>query len=240
MAQNRGRKPEDNAPSDEGTADDVLGGRAEILGEVAGDQAANADETRALGDPAPEWAGDGSAPEVMTSRDQRRAGVLDKLRNQAAPGGLAERTEQASAVQVVGEATAWLDNTLREAARAMDSGAGQAVEEIVARIKDATTLEDILADDAVTDAADILDVPVQVWGFKVNTSDFQQGMAGYMLIKATRISDKADLLISCGAYKVQAQLLRMGMLQMFPAEVKFVKKAEATRSGFFPIQLVKA
>jgi hypothetical protein len=46
--------------------------------------------------------------------------------------------------------------------------------------------------------------------------------------------------ISVGAFKVMAQLKRMDELAEWPQVVTFKKKDKATKSGYFPIAMVRA
>lgn len=187
------------------------------------------------------WAVNDAAPEVMSTRDLRRAGQ-DPVTSPSARDGLARREtprQGGGDLQVVGPATAWLNNGLAEAMRSVEANNANAVEDIINRVMVAETLDDILADDTTIDAEDLVGVSLQVWSFKVNESDFAQGMPGYMVIEAVRRDTNEQIVFTCGATKVQAQLLRMQRLNLLPAVVKLAKPDKATRSGFFPLQLVK-
>lgn len=196
----------------------------------------NADEARAVDDPQPSWATDEPVREVMTTRDQRRAGVLDSLRHNDGSRNLAERGEGGGSLVVVGPATAWLDQALSAEMTTGDSEAAYAVENILTRVMNATTLEELLADESVFDARALLDEKLQFWGFKVNKSDFADGMKGYMVIEAIRRSDGQNILVSCGAYRVQAVMLRAKTLNLFPFLAHFTEVM--TRSGNRTLNLV--
>ncbi len=189
----------------------------------------NADEARAVGDPAPDWATGDSAPEVMSSRDMRRAGVIERMRGNAGHGASLEQRADGGAVIVVGPAGAWLQTTLRAEMTTDENSAAHAVEDIIGRVMNASTAEELFAEDNTVDVREIIGVPLQIWGFKVNESEFQQGMPGYMVINAVRRETKEDMLVTCGAYKVQAQLLRAKTLGLFPILAHFV--SNQTRAG---------
>lgn len=240
MPANQRRDRHNPAQSTEDTvsADEVMAAQDAEGGDAL--QPANADESRAVGDPGPDWATGEAVPEVMSARDQRRAGVIEQMRRNSTSTVDTSRPDGQSAVMVVGPATSWLDTNLRDAMRTMDGSASGAVEDIVAAVMNADNVVDILAESTLLDAEDILGVPLQIWGYKVNESEFQQGMPGYMVINAIRIDTKADATFTTGAYKVQAQMLRLGQLQKFPVNAKVVKAAKPTKGGFYPLQLVVA
>lgn len=194
---------------------------------------ANADEARDAQDAAPSWADNEAAPEVMSNRDLRRAGL---------DGGNAGHFKgpQSTEIAVVGPNTAWVVNTLREDMRTLESDSANAVEDILGRILQAETADDILAEDGLIEAEELLGVPVQIWSYKVNESDFTDGMPGYLVIDAIRQDTGEKVTIGCGAVKVQAQILKLKRIGALPIVVKFVKNEKGTKAGRHPLSLVKA
>lgn len=225
---NTGDQADDQAQARDVDSEEMRPAQDEI--EPTDDQAANANESRAVEGDAPSWATGDTVPEVMTSRDQRRAGVLEALRDKDA-------AREPGTIAVVGPATGWLATELRAEMRTVDGDQAAAVEDIVGRIMNATTLEDILADDELMDAEDLLGEPLQIWSFKVNESDYQMGMPGYLVITALRQKTGEEVKFSTGAYKIQAQLLKMKRLNLLPAVVVIKRNEKGTRAGFHPLTL---
>lgn len=219
--------PDPDSPP--GPSDKVLGppvdGTQEAPTVVDDDQAAT------QGGPAPSWAADDQAPEVMTSREMRAAG-------QDPTGAVTAPREAPTALTVTGPATAWLANSLVEEARLHVDSDAAVMEDITAQIMNATTLDEILADSGLVESEEILGVPIQIWDFKVNESDYAQGLPFYLVIKCIRQDTMSDILVSCGSWKVVGQLLAMKQRGMLPAIVKLHRREKATRNGYHPMALI--
>jgi hypothetical protein len=221
-----------NSVPDSGDGRDVVD---VALPDGDGDQALrNADESRAVGDPAPSWAADdeGEVPEVLPAARREQ---LERLR------GLNKGPTRSTDLVVNGPRTAQLHDLMRAKASETGDVAAQAMEDMTGRILDAESLDALMADDEPLDAEDILGVPMQLWGTKVNESDFVDGMPFYCVIEAKRLDTGEDVIVTCGAWKVAAKLLKADRMKWFPFVVTFEKAAKPTRQGYYPldIKLVK-
>lgn len=205
----------------------------QIPGPKVLDAPVNADETRAVEGDTPTWAVD-EQPEVPEVDPRYRREQLDRLRGNGAA------SDAARGVQVLGPKTAQLATMLQENAALVIDTSANAIEDIVGRVLDAETVDDVLADDSAIGADEILGVPIQIWSVKVNESEVQGALPFYAVIEGVRQDTGENVVVTCGSVKVCAQLMKLDRLKAFPVVVKIVKKDKATLAGYFPLALVKA
>jgi hypothetical protein len=109
--------------------------------------------------------------------------------------------------------------------------------QIIARILMAESAEDVLAQDEVKHARDVLAQPFRFMKVQWQRSEMEQGSACYAVIHAQYPGTNAPLVITTGAKNVMVQLLKMDMIGAFPFEGKIVQKEKATAAGFHPLYL---
>lgn len=185
---------------------------------AAHDYPAPPDET---GEPVPEVI----RPEVL-ERLERGAGRYE-------PGAT-----RGSEIAVIGPNTARVVELLDESARSVDASNANVMEDIFGRIMNAESAEAVLADDDTIDPEQILGVAIQVWDFSTFKSDFEGPLRWYVALKAVRLDNREDIVVTTGAQKVLAQMVKLKSLKALPVMVKFVKKERATQAGYHPYALV--
>lgn len=228
----RGKKETVTGTPDEGATAPWEGTQGGVPADIV-DQAVNADEARAVPGDAPAWAVD-EQPEVPEVHPAYRREQLERLRGNGAG------SDAARGVQVLGPRTAQLATMLQENAALVIDTSANAIEDIVGRVLDAETVDDVLADDSAIGADEILNVPIQVWSVKVNESDVQGALPFYCVIEGVRQDTGENVVVTCGSVKVCTQLMKLDRMKAFPVVVKIVKKDKATLAGYYPLALVKA
>ena len=137
-----------------------------------------------------------------------------------------------------GPATTLLLRALESQARTIDDGNASVYEDIFGRIQAAQSAEALFADDEPLDAEEIMGQALQVWDISVIKSDFAEGLRWYVAIRGRLIAADEDVVVTCGATKVVAQLVQAKAMKLFPVVVKFVRKERATRAGMHPLSMV--
>lgn len=110
---------------------------------------------------------------------------------------------------------------------------------IMQRILDAETPEDVLRDDEVIHAREMIGEPFIAVNVRFLNSDFEDGPGVYAIIEAAS-DDGEALLISCGAMKVIGKLYRLATMGAFPRRVKIIEAGKPTPAGYRPLNLVDA
>lgn len=91
-----------------------------------------------------------------------------------------------------------------------------AVSDIVARILNADTVEDVLARQDTVDFEQLVDVPITVHGFKMLPSTIDTGVGAYAVIDFTYTGADAHQITTTSALGVLAQLARVWQLSGYP------------------------
>lgn len=112
--------------------------------------------------------------------------------------------------------------------------------EIVSRILEAETPEQVFSQGAAVHASDILGRPFTARSLRFNRSTFKEGSTVYALIDAEFLDDGSRGVVSCGSRNVMAQLYRLQELKALPANVKIVEADTPTEQGFKPMWLAQA
>lgn len=87
---------------------------------------------------------------------------------------------------------------------------------------------------------ELLDVPVELHGFRWRPSEFEQGAAIYFIVSATRLDTGDRVTLTTGSLNVLAQLSNMARRGTLVGGVWQLHQAEkATRNGFKPLWLVQ-
>lgn len=110
--------------------------------------------------------------------------------------------------------------------------------QILARYLAAESDEDLGQKEA-TPWGDLLDVPVEVRGFRWQRSAFEgMGSPIYFIVSAVNLETGEPLVLTTGSMNALAQLTNLAKRGRLPgAVVRLVKSAKATRAGFYPLWL---
>lgn len=79
---------------------------------------------------------------------------------------------------------------------------------------------------------------IQIMGFSVNDSDYEQGAAVYVAIHAIDVETQTRRIITTGWQRVMAQLFRLDQLKAFPVTVTVYASKRPNKFGSYPLQLV--
>lgn len=112
--------------------------------------------------------------------------------------------------------------------------------EIVNRILQARTPEEVLRRQQVLSAEDVLMTPLILGRVRWHRSDYDGREGAYALLEAANVNTGEPLLITCGGRTVMAQVWQLDRLGALPCRVQFGKASKATRSGYFPLWLEPA
>lgn len=120
-----------------------------------------------------------------------------------------------------------------------DSTTADAMEQMIADILTAESVEDVLSEQLTVPVEKILGIPVQINGVRVGRTEFADGFPFYALLDCQYGQGMKPHVVSCGAFKVMAQLARMDMLAEWPQVVVFKKAEKPTKQGYYPIALTR-
>jgi hypothetical protein len=79
---------------------------------------------------------------------------------------------------------------------------------------------------------------IDIAGFSVNDSDYEQGAQVYVAIRAIDVETKTRRIITTGWQRVMAQLLRLQQLDAFPVRCTVHQAKRPNQHGSYPLQLV--
>lgn len=86
---------------------------------------------------------------------------------------------------------------------------------------------------------DLLEVPIQVEGFRWRPSDFELGASLYFVVFGTRLDTGDAIVLTTGSKNAMAQLVNKAKRGVLSGSVMKMHQAEkATARGFFPLWLV--
>lgn len=106
------------------------------------------------------------------------------------------------------------------------------------RLLNARNLDELLGEQKLIAADDIVDVPFRAHGMHFNNSEFADGPGVYAVIEAT--IDGEFQSISCGSVPVIARLAVMMDRGWLPADVMITKASKPTKAGYTPKTLIAA
>jgi hypothetical protein len=142
----------------------------------------------------------------------------------------AEVVRTPSALAVPDEA---LTNEYVEKMKSLVETDPQAIQDdMVRRILEAETAEDVLAPQAVEHARDLVGVPMTIHRAKVNESDYEGGPGVYAIIEAELHDDGRTTTFSCGAQKVLAQVYRLAQLRAIPVDCVLKESPKPSKNGY--------
>lgn len=116
--------------------------------------------------------------------------------------------------------------------------ANEIATEIVKRILQANSVDDVLKKQQLIGCQSLVNVPLQIRGFRIASSTFEDSSEGfYFVVDAVQKADGSILTIACGSRNCMAQLYRLRQLNAIPCDLQFGKSNRATAKGYFPMWL---
>jgi len=112
--------------------------------------------------------------------------------------------------------------------------------EIVNRILQASTADEVLATGDVRHARELLGQPILIHSIKLNESDYTDGAGIYMIVEASDPDFGESFAVSTGSSHCMAQLYRLSELGALPCKAKFTQATKPTKNGNFPMRLEPA
>lgn len=109
--------------------------------------------------------------------------------------------------------------------------------EIAKRIMGGASAEDVLADQSLPEAEELIGQPLQIEGVSFLESDYKEGLGVYALIEARDTVDGSLVRFTCGGTNVISQLARLAELNAFPVVCALVKAPRQTAAGYWPLWL---
>lgn len=86
---------------------------------------------------------------------------------------------------------------------------------------------------------DLLDVPIELLGFRWRPSDYDEGASLYFVVFGTRLDTGEGVVLTTGSRNIMAQLVnRAKRGALSGAVVKATQAEKATQRGFHPLWLV--
>lgn len=118
--------------------------------------------------------------------------------------------------------------------------ADAAVADIIAQVLSGESLDEVLADSEATGLRDMLNEPLTIYGWKAVRSDFEEGAPYYAVMDVLRHKKQWRGPVTTGAQTVLAQLVRIGLLDEYPATLIATNATKKpTKNGYWPLKLSK-
>ena len=133
-----------------------------------------------------------------------------------------------------------LDQYLADEGLYKEPSPEQAYRQIIDQILSAATPEDVLTPAEAVSARDCVDRPFFLYGFDVNTSEFDVGSPFYATMKVRFLDDDQPTVVNSGNQALFAQLIRLSQLDAFPQTVVIRQGKRPNRFGTFPLRLNSA
>lgn len=112
--------------------------------------------------------------------------------------------------------------------------------DIIARILDAESVDDVLGGAGVTHAEDYLGKPFRLTGVHFNKSSFDGVGPQFYAILDGADPDGVTVTISCGAKNVIAQAWKLSNMNALPVQVQLAESSQPTANGYRVMWLEKA
>lgn len=113
-------------------------------------------------------------------------------------------------------------------------------QQIISRILNAATADEVLATGDARHARELLGQPILLHSVKLNESDVEGGLDVYMIAECSDPDFGETFAVTFGSPHCMAQAYKLHELGALPAKVKFAQSAKPTRRGFFPMRLEPA
>lgn len=112
--------------------------------------------------------------------------------------------------------------------------------DIIARILNASTVEDVLGTSSATHARDYLDTPFHLLGVRFNQSTYEDAGPDFYALLDAADRDGEKVAISCGARNVIAQAWKLADMGALPIDVQLRQSTKPTSAGFHVMWLEAA
>lgn len=112
-------------------------------------------------------------------------------------------------------------------------------ERIIAQVLSATSPDVVLTPVEALQARDIVGVPLILFGFDLNESEFDVGSPFYASMQCVVAQDQSPAVVNCGHKKVIAQLVKLKEFGQFPYNVMFRERGVSKVGGTPMLELVK-
>jgi hypothetical protein len=120
-----------------------------------------------------------------------------------------------------------------------DESQAAAMEAIMARVLSSTTPDQVLSEELSVPVDRVLNRPIQIQGVRIGQTDFADGLPYYAILDCVYGNPPEPHVVTVGAFKVMAQLYALARLNQWPQVVMFKKAEKPTKSGFYPISMVR-
>lgn len=123
---------------------------------------------------------------------------------------------------------------------ALDIDPDQVSIDIIARILEATSVDDVLGGGSLTHAREFLNVPFTLTNVRFNKSQYDgEGPAFYAVLEGADPQGE-KVLVSCGARNVIAQAWKLRDMDALPVQVQLAEAERPTAAGYKVMWLEKA
>lgn len=180
-------------------------------------RATTADDSRGKPDEAPDWATDDQGVAPGDSEESTLA--------QLDPDAPAER----------GPATQTLVNWLTHKADQQEGTEDQVMERIIAEMLRSESPAEVLTEKLPIHGKEFVDKPFLLHAIEVREGEFEEGSPFYAIMNVTLAGDDTPRVISCGGWRVLAQLMALDAHGEFPQRV--VIRGKRTKKGFTTLRL---
>lgn len=109
--------------------------------------------------------------------------------------------------------------------------------EIIEQILAASSDDEMQLGDA-TPWQDLLDVPVEVFGFRFRPSDYSEGSPVFVVVNGIRLDTGDVVVLTTGGLNVIAQLINLAERDRLPSVWKLAVPNRASAAGHLPLRLV--
>lgn len=114
----------------------------------------------------------------------------------------------------------------------------EAQRQITERLLAAETNEELEQFGKATAWGDLLNVPMEIHGFKWIESSFADGPPVFVIVDAVRLDEGARVVLSTGGVNVMAQLSNLARREQFPCIRQLQASEKATKAGYYPLWLI--
>lgn len=109
---------------------------------------------------------------------------------------------------------------------------------IIAQVLSATSPDVVLTPVEALEARHIVGVPLLLFGFDLNESEFDEGSPFYASMQCTHGESGDPAVVNCGHKKVIAQLVKLKEFDQFPYRVMFRERGTSKIGGTKMLELV--
>lgn len=166
---------------------------------------------------------------------------LHGLADDATANDIAEViAEESKMLATMGPNTMTLIEWLAARSDYNDQDEAAAMEDMIGRAMNSATPDQVFAESMAVKVDSIINRPIQIMGFRIAETEFAEGFPYYALIDAAYGNPVEKHVITCGGFKILAQLYALDKLGEWPQVCMFTKPAKATKNGYYPLSLVRA